>query len=68
VWKRRRFQGQVILVVGMAYALMRFTIEYLRDDPERVELLGFSSSQLYSLVLGAGCALAYSALNSRSRS
>jgi phosphatidylglycerol:prolipoprotein diacylglycerol transferase len=67
VWKRRRFQGQVILVVGMGYALMRFLVEYLRDDPERVEILGFSSSQLYSLVLGAGCALAYSALSSRNR-
>ena len=67
VWKHRRFQGQVILVVGMAFALMRFMVEYLRDDPERVELLGFSSSQLYSLVLGAGCALAYSALRSGNR-
>jgi hypothetical protein len=51
----------------MAYALMRFMVEYLHDDPERVELLGFSSSQLYSLVLGAACALAYSALNSKNR-
>jgi phosphatidylglycerol:prolipoprotein diacylglycerol transferase len=68
VWRRRRFQGQVILVVGMAYALMRFAIDYLRSDAERVELLGFSSSQLYSIALGAACALTYSALSSRNRS
>jgi phosphatidylglycerol:prolipoprotein diacylglycerol transferase len=63
--KRRRFEGQVILAVGLGYALMRFFVEYLRDDPERVQVLGFSTSQLYSLVLGAGCALAYSALRGK---
>jgi prolipoprotein diacylglyceryltransferase len=51
----------VILVVGIAYAVLRFAFEYLRDEPERAALFGFSSTQWYSVVLGASCVLVLSA-------
>ncbi len=51
VWRRRQFHGQVIFVLTMAYGVWRFLIEYVRDDPERGEAFGFSTSQLISLAL-----------------
>ncbi len=51
VWKRRQFRGQVILVLTMAYGAWRFVVEYWRDDPERGEAFGFSTSQLISMAL-----------------
>jgi phosphatidylglycerol:prolipoprotein diacylglycerol transferase len=61
LWRRRRFQGQVILIVGIAYAALRFAFEYLREDPERAALFGFSSTQWYSVMLAAACVLVLSA-------
>jgi phosphatidylglycerol:prolipoprotein diacylglycerol transferase len=61
LWRRRRYQGQVILVIGIAYAALRFMFEYVRDDPERAALFGFSSAQWFSALLGAGCVLVLSA-------
>jgi phosphatidylglycerol:prolipoprotein diacylglycerol transferase len=51
VWSRRKFHGQVILTLAMAYGLWRFLIEYVRDDPGRGEAFGFSTSQLISLAI-----------------
>jgi phosphatidylglycerol:prolipoprotein diacylglycerol transferase len=51
VWRRREFYGQVLLVLAMGYGLWRFLIEYVRDDPERGFLFGFSTSQLISLAI-----------------
>jgi phosphatidylglycerol:prolipoprotein diacylglycerol transferase len=51
VWRRRRFRGQVVLVLTALYGLWRFLIEYVRDDPERGFYFGFSTSQLISLAL-----------------
>jgi phosphatidylglycerol:prolipoprotein diacylglycerol transferase len=51
VWMRRRFRGQVLLTLTIGYAAWRFVLEYLRDDPERGEAFGFSTSQLISLAL-----------------
>jgi phosphatidylglycerol---prolipoprotein diacylglyceryl transferase len=50
LWKRRAFHGQVIAAYLAVYSVVRFTIEFWRDDP-RGELLGLSTSQLISLVL-----------------
>ena len=55
----RRFRGQVLTVVAGLYALWRFGIEYLRDDPERGFAFGFSTSQLISLAVLPICAIAY---------
>jgi len=57
--KRRRFSGQVILAYALLYSVIRFAIEFLRDDP-RGDLFGLttatglSTSQLISLIVGAG--------------
>ncbi|HKY06306.1 MAG TPA: prolipoprotein diacylglyceryl transferase [Blastocatellia bacterium] len=55
VWKRRKFEGQVIYSYLILYSTARFIIEFWRDDP-RGELLGLSTSQVISIamfVLGA---------------
>jgi phosphatidylglycerol:prolipoprotein diacylglycerol transferase len=57
--KRRRFSGQVILLYALLYSVIRFCIEFLRDDPRGdlfglTTLTGLSTSQLISLIVGAG--------------
>jgi phosphatidylglycerol---prolipoprotein diacylglyceryl transferase len=59
IWlhRRKRFSGQVILFYGVLYAVMRFTIEFFRDDPRGdilglTTLTGLSTSQMLSLVVG----------------
>jgi phosphatidylglycerol:prolipoprotein diacylglycerol transferase len=47
---RRQFAGQVILSYGILYGVMRFVIEYWRND-WRGELLGLSTSQFISLII-----------------
>ena len=55
--KRKRFSGQVILAYALAYSVIRFAIEFLRDDPRGdvfglTSLTGLSTSQMISLVIG----------------
>jgi phosphatidylglycerol---prolipoprotein diacylglyceryl transferase len=57
--KRRAFAGQVILVYALLYSVIRFAIEFVRDDPRGdilglTTLTGLSTSQLISLVVGIG--------------
>ena len=59
VWlhKRKRFSGQVILAYALLYSVIRFAIEFVRDDPRGdvfglTSLTGLSTSQLISLVVG----------------
>lgn len=51
VWTRRQFHGQVLFILTALYGIWRFLIEFVRDDPERGEMFGFSTSQLISLLL-----------------
>jgi phosphatidylglycerol:prolipoprotein diacylglycerol transferase len=62
IFGRRRFRGQVILSLAMAYGVYRFLLEYVRDDPQRGEAFGFSTSQLISLGLVPVAAVAYSVM------
>lgn len=62
VFQRRSFAGQTLLVLTMTYGVARFFLEYLRDDPERGQALGFSTSQLISLCIVPIAAIAYSLL------
>jgi phosphatidylglycerol:prolipoprotein diacylglycerol transferase len=62
LFQRRSFHGQVLLVLCMSYGTMRFVLEYLRDDPERGQAFGFSTSQLISLCIVPVAAIAYSVL------
>jgi phosphatidylglycerol:prolipoprotein diacylglycerol transferase len=55
--RRRRFSGQVILVYALLYSVIRFAIEFVRDDPRGdilglTTLTGLSTSQLISIVIG----------------
>ena len=55
--KRRQFTGQVILVYALLYSIIRFAIEFVRDDPRGdilglTSLTGLSTSQLISIVVG----------------
>jgi phosphatidylglycerol:prolipoprotein diacylglycerol transferase len=57
--KHRRFSGQVILFYALLYSIIRFAIEFLRDDPRGdllglTTLTGLSTSQLISLIVGSG--------------
>ena len=59
--KRKRFSGQVILAYALLYSVIRFAIEFVRDDPRGdilglTTLTGLSTSQLISIVIGI-CAL-----------
>ncbi|MCA9576970.1 MAG: prolipoprotein diacylglyceryl transferase [Polyangiales bacterium] len=49
--RHRSFKGQVFFVGSIVYALWRFGIEFVRDDPERGAAFGFSTSQLLSLAI-----------------
>jgi phosphatidylglycerol:prolipoprotein diacylglycerol transferase len=55
--KRKRFDGQVILFYALLYSIVRFAIEFVRDDPRGdilglTTLTGLSTSQMISLIVG----------------
>ncbi len=54
--KNKKFDGQVLIAYGIIYGIVRFTIEFLRDDPRGnlfglTALTGFSTSQIISLLV-----------------
>lgn len=55
---RRRFDGELILAMGMMYAIARFLVEFLRADP-RGAVFGLSTSQWIALVTLGACCLVY---------
>ena len=70
--KRKRFDGQVILVYALLYASIRFAIEFVRDDPRGdilglTTLTGLSTSQMISLVIGVLALILLIARNRKSR-
>lgn len=56
--RRKKFDGQILIAYGLIYSVVRFSIEFVRDDP-RGDLLGFttltglSTSQGISLIVAA---------------
>ena len=55
--KHKRFSGQVILFYGLLYSVVRFSVEFVRDDPRGdilglTSLTGLSTSQMISLIVG----------------
>src|ERR1041384_7921156 len=55
--KKKKFSGQVILAYAVIYAIVRFLIEFVRDDPRGdilglTTLTGLSTSQLIGIVVG----------------
>lgn len=57
--QRRKFRGQVVLVVAALYGVLRTLIETFRDDPERGAWLGLSTSQWIALGLLPVLAIVY---------
>jgi len=60
VWlhRRKKFDGQVLIAYGIIYAVFRFSIEFIRDDPRGdlfglTTMTGLSTSQLVSVVVAA---------------
>jgi phosphatidylglycerol:prolipoprotein diacylglycerol transferase len=55
--RHRRFSGQVILFYALLYSIIRFAIEFVRDDPRGdilglTSMTGLSTSQIISLIVG----------------
>ena len=70
--KRRRFSGQVILAYALLYSIVRFAIEFVRDDPRGdilglTTLTGLSTSQMISVVMGVTALILLIARNRSSR-
>ena len=40
--RHKKFDGQILIAYGIIYSIVRFSIEFIRDDP-RGDLLGFTS-------------------------
>jgi phosphatidylglycerol---prolipoprotein diacylglyceryl transferase len=60
VWltRRKRFNGQIILIYSILYAVLRFLLEYLRGDADRGFVFGglLSISQLIAVMIVLVCA------------
>jgi phosphatidylglycerol:prolipoprotein diacylglycerol transferase len=55
--RKKKFDGQVLLSYGIIYSIVRFSIEFFRDDPRGdilgiTTMTGLSTSQLISLLVG----------------
>lgn len=56
--RKKKFDGQILIAYGIIYSIVRFSIEFIRDDP-RGDLFGFttltglSTSQGVSLIVAA---------------
>jgi phosphatidylglycerol:prolipoprotein diacylglycerol transferase len=60
--KHKKFDGQIIILYMVLYPLIRFTIEFFRDDPRGdlfgiTAMTGLSPSQLISLLVAFGAAV-----------
>jgi phosphatidylglycerol---prolipoprotein diacylglyceryl transferase len=61
--RHKKFDGQVLIAYGIIYGIVRFSIEFLRDDPRGdlfglTTLTGLSTSQIISLLV-AVCAVIF---------
>lgn len=57
--RRKRFDGQILIGYMILYPIVRFTIEFFRDDPRGdlfglTSLTGLSTSQIISLLVAVG--------------
>jgi phosphatidylglycerol:prolipoprotein diacylglycerol transferase len=66
-FKRKSFDGQLFLGFTVLYGIARFLLDYLKDDPERGDIAGFTTSQFISLVVVPLAAIGYSVLRKRAR-
>lgn len=73
IWlhRRKKFDGQVFIAYAIIYSIVRFTIEFFRDDPRGnilglTDLTGLSTSQMVSLLV-AVFAIVFMVLRLRSK-
>lgn len=57
--RKKTFDGQVLIAYGIIYSIVRFLIEFIRDDPRGdlwglTTMTGLSTSQLISLLVAIG--------------
>ena len=57
LWTKKAKDGTITLVYFVAYAIIRFILEYFRGDMDRGHLFIFSTSQIISLLFLAGIAV-----------
>lgn len=60
--RRKKFDGQVLIAYGIIYAVVRFSIEFIRDDPRGdlfglTTITGLSTSQMVSIVVFAAAVI-----------
>lgn len=70
--KRKHFSGQVILAYALLYSIVRFLVEFVRDDPRGdilglTTLTGLSTSQMISLIVGVAALVMLIVRRRRSR-
>lgn len=56
--RHKKFDGQILILYGILYSIIRFSIEFIRDDPRGdlfglTTMTGLSTSQIVSLVVAA---------------
>ncbi len=56
--RHKRFDGQVLVAYGIIYSIVRFSIEFIRDDPRgdlwgMTTMTGLSTSQLASVLVAS---------------
>ena len=59
--KKKKFDGQILILYGFIYSLFRFSVEFVRDDPRGdlfglTSATGLSTSQLIALLVAVGAA------------
>ena len=57
--RKKKFDGQILIAYGLIYSVVRFAIEFVRDDPRGdilgvTTLTGLSTSQIISLIVATG--------------
>jgi phosphatidylglycerol:prolipoprotein diacylglycerol transferase len=64
VWlhRQKKFDGQILITYGIIYSIVRFTIEFFRDDPRGdflgiTTMTGLSTSQIISLIVALGAVI-----------
>jgi phosphatidylglycerol:prolipoprotein diacylglycerol transferase len=69
LYRRKRFDGQIIVAFVALYAAARFFVEFVRGDADRGFLFGglLSTSQALGIPLALGAAAAYVHLSRRAR-
>jgi phosphatidylglycerol:prolipoprotein diacylglycerol transferase len=59
--KKKKFDGQILILYGLIYSVFRFSVEFVRDDPRGdlfgiTSMTGLSTSQVIALIVAIGSA------------